>query len=1593
MAAQPSFVQQFYAVLRTLLKRLIRCVPFHLVTHRSQSGRSRRKWRSPLSSGHRDRPGHRHSRYSLLYPFLRYAQSVKHRDRRHQHPAIAGFVLPTVTLMLIVVVLTVAALVFRAYNHTSQIIGETQQRVIYNAATPAIDRARAKIETLFDTNRDNRYPGGVPAENYLTGMLRNDGSYNVTVLPGAPGNDLYTLPGETRVNLDGQTKAGEARGEDNAWAFRTDVNGDGTDDATVVYAIIMQTPPDATVASPGGGPNRSIPGSGIVSTSDRTKAQNLWVRTAPLSNRQRGNCGTIDTQTASVGQGWFQDLGNSSTLRKNFQIEALVIPDTATTRPSFVTLEMQHDRQLDRGNKWGAWFRNDLEVFPGAAFNWNGAMHTEGNLIIQPGGGGSFTAFLVSAQNSCLMSTPGSSEITVTNIPNPTADPTRTPDFIGGVLSGTVGSNSYGGSSNIHVWPALATGPSQTAALNTGSQSANSSKNPADMALDPVALLTRDVSLARNGDPSNRANVAPNWQGLPGNSRNPRIINRAEPKPYVDDLYRADDRWGPKPRYTDQIVLRGAGQQPGTLITSGNVSTSEDFATLVNNTPPTDNNANVGLDGYWERRALNEGARIIVGQRLELGNPYGWTPAKAVNTANTDPLKLDPLYPPDLAPMSHSQRQRRTLRDNQAAVQASAIYHAANPNGRNFPAACLASTSHPGSLGSLQNSIRFNTLNSGALLTDFFTGNGTNGWEFAAPAASETAFANAIAPGQPLGKALRNLAHFAGDYVSDAQHGAFPPTQENGTVHPYPTQTMWGNFSELRRTLARLDGGVAYINLSPADKTNLHTAACTLGMLAYSVDTLQGYDLGSSANAGNGSNPGLAMLGNKLFDLIDGKTNNGEVRNPATGNYFSFTGQNQPAANFETQGPQAYGDLPPETFVNALLTENIPGLSQSDKNALAILARTVIGKQQIDRDRIFGFKLGTVPPPATSSGYWASNGKTYKAQGQGGTDLTFPTSCDPESFPLNNSNNPVAQARQRIGLALAFCESSPRYPALFYVFPKESHDHDGAATPTAINANQGNEQPTNEPYISDPYIKTTLNGSYTYEVVGASANDLANVLLQPRAADFSDWVLPNSAPQNLTGANVSPNLIVAPNGSVRAVGFLERAIFNGREMMTTRVMDIDVGMLRSRGSVATSNQPWLPVSGIIYAFREDAVREDAIARPGGGTTTNVVNPSTPFDPPLTLTPEGIQTTTKQVDYLPDPDRRPHGFRLRNGAQVKRNDSFGIPVADNIRGLSFFTDNPVYIQGDFNLHQSGGDNAVSPILEEFTDLLANDYSNFYARNQRNTNFARPAGDRWRPSEILADAISIVSDSFCDGSIEDTFANPTASTYHNPAIGLWGPGCTGSTTSFSNQNRPTSSPTWVRENIGDTATIKTSAVKIDRNGRPLTSSGPYDGTYLAFGQDKPLMTAQDNTRVNAIVVSGIVPSRPNQAYGGLHNFLRFLEDWNGRWLRFNGSFLQLSFSNYATGPYDQDAWEPGAAPGGQELLEYYWPPNRAWGYDTALQLAPAGPAAARFVTASQTRNEFYSELAVSDAYMNQLCTAFNATPKGGVLAGAPATVPCL
>ena len=1516
-----------------------------------------------------------------------------------------GFILPTTILLLLVVSLSIGAITYRSFSRTNETIADRQQRVVYNAATPAIDRAKAKLEYMFNRERDNRLPSGIPPERTLVDMMLNDpnATYTQRLLPG--GDDPYTFPDdangaygpETRIDVDGDGT------NDNAWRYRADTDGDGEDDAWIAYSIIFQSPQNFN----------DLSDQRREAWEERANA--MQIRNAPLSNTNQANPACATNTGTQPEAGWFPDQSNTSIVRKNFQVSVYVLPDDRNSTVS--TLEFQQDREYSRGNKWGAWFRNDLEVFPGPQFNWNGAMHSEGSLIV---GNNRFDAFLISSPFSCLY-TRQASEVTVGNLEDADPNTAGNQPYLGQAMSGKVNSNRFENTNTFHLFVdgdnPIVNGDDTKLDRNSDSV-VNGQGGPAEYSLDPVILLTEDRSFARgfaDGDTSGAQDPLWNEQDR-AFVREGRIYQQSEDPPYVDDSYRADNRFGPNPRIGgvripqlgDPIDDDLTSQDGETTITQEDMIRTEALAGDTNA-------ANVGLDGYWERRADAEGLTLIVGQRLELGDNMGWG-GVANGTERTawaeeggeDAAELEPLRPWDACKAGsngrcHEARQRRTLIDNLAAVQSLAVYHFEDDS--DLPTACMALTVHPGTPATLANSATFQKLNLGnwggytnadLFVSDFFHGVGTNGWEYEVPEAAD------FAGGTPLMRALANLANFAGDPKGGSP--SFTPVQD-GEVHPYPSMAMWGDYSILRRILNSDDGGPAdpdfggYDNLSPADRATLHTAACTLGMLAYNIDYLLQFDYEDP-----GTRADLQKLSDYILHLYSDSADTPfqiggapiPLQNP--GRIFPGGRPNPESAGGNFDFYDDLARMTPDNIIAALrIWRGQGGLTpaqETELDEMIRLAEIIATREQIIRDLANGFDKGV--------------SRMQESKG-----------CNIEGF--RDGSVPPTDfygVAQTPGL-VALCSDYPKYPSLYAIFPgrdrSESQGSDRDKLRDVVDRDDWldyiedvNNRPdtyTEIDFGADELILPTGSG-----IVGDT--ELTEIALKP--LPLSEWVLPHEddGRDDTPAAQVVNHIKTCLDGScdyrygeqgdLVRIPFKDAAMMNGREMMTVRLLDLDLEMMKD---TAFSGNYWLPVNdndtgSVVYAFREDAASEGAIVRPSGGSWAACGNNNAlqnnlncrmqadekaykSIDPPLN---DENLISPKPVDYAPDPDRRPNGFRLRNGAIISRPNRAQ-------SGLTFVSDNPTYLQGDFNLHQDGPNGRR---LEEFRTLLQQNFGNFYNRDDLDPNFSRPDSDLWRPAEILADAITILPDNHCDGSIEDIFV--TAGNNGTPGNTGQKYNCdgNGNKTSFLNTNRPNSNPNvnnsvllpaaakgerWMRQNPLDLDSPI--IVSADGNGVKMTealtwagNSGEYGADdlnegYYRFQDNKQLIDARE-TRQNAVIVSGLIPSRPRQSYGGLHNFPRFVTKWPNLFI--SGSLLQLNFSRYATAPFDQSAWEPGDNPG-NELIKYYSPPNRRWGYDVGLQYAPSGPLASRFISAERTRNEFYNEPAADDPYMINLCEALD------------------
>ncbi|MGH8000885.1 MAG: hypothetical protein ACREPR_16025, partial [Brasilonema sp.] len=73
--------------------------------------------------------------------------------RRRRANMNAGFVLPTVAMVALVVVLMTTAILFRSFERSKHASNVRVNEAVMSAALPALSRAKAKIEQLFGDSR------------------------------------------------------------------------------------------------------------------------------------------------------------------------------------------------------------------------------------------------------------------------------------------------------------------------------------------------------------------------------------------------------------------------------------------------------------------------------------------------------------------------------------------------------------------------------------------------------------------------------------------------------------------------------------------------------------------------------------------------------------------------------------------------------------------------------------------------------------------------------------------------------------------------------------------------------------------------------------------------------------------------------------------------------------------------------------------------------------------------------------------------------------------------------------------------------------------------------------------------------------------------------------------------------------------------------------------------------------------------------------------------------------------------------------------------------------------------------------------------
>jgi hypothetical protein len=321
---------------------------------------------------------------------------------RRRGSANAGFLLPTVAMVTLVVVLLTTAILFRSFERSKNASNVRVNEAVLNAATPAIDRARAKLDALLE---DPTLPRGIPSDNALYDAIKKDKyrlgdetrlklALEINGISGFQTGDINNNgtpadPSDDFVNEDETLKT--------AWKYAVDTDNNGKKDTFTLYGIFFRTPPRNSAGE---------------FTRER-KA--LDARTPPMDNDSSNQQCNASGFSSLVGNSSWYKL-NSGNLGKSFFVYTVNVPitnlgtldntqyETYKGNKSVVALEFQQDRSRVPLANNAVFFENDLEVIVGnTELLLNGRVHTNGNFLVGAiNSGGNITFRQVSSKTSCF---------------------------------------------------------------------------------------------------------------------------------------------------------------------------------------------------------------------------------------------------------------------------------------------------------------------------------------------------------------------------------------------------------------------------------------------------------------------------------------------------------------------------------------------------------------------------------------------------------------------------------------------------------------------------------------------------------------------------------------------------------------------------------------------------------------------------------------------------------------------------------------------------------------------------------------------------------------------------------------------------------------------------------------------------------------------------------------------------------------------------------------------------------------------------------------------------------------------------------------
>jgi type II secretory pathway pseudopilin PulG len=295
-------------------------------------------------------------------------------------------------MVVLVVTLLTTAILFRSFDRSKNASNYRVNEVVLNAAAPALDRARAKLNRLFSAD-ETELPGNTPADDDIARVFEDN---------------EYTFGDETQLklvaDLDDNSNFEDNEKLKTAWKFPVDTDNNGVFDSFTLYGIYFRTPdtadnrdrgplearsmpqltgiPDGCAAGNGGGTGNGDNGWYPIGGQIK-KAFFTYVATVPITKDQKDDLDANGYKPNIPGDKFEIYTGNKG----------------------FSALEMQQDQARLALDNNAVWYEDDLIItdVPAGGFRLNGRIQANGNLMVgsKDTETGPITFYQVSSPYSC----------------------------------------------------------------------------------------------------------------------------------------------------------------------------------------------------------------------------------------------------------------------------------------------------------------------------------------------------------------------------------------------------------------------------------------------------------------------------------------------------------------------------------------------------------------------------------------------------------------------------------------------------------------------------------------------------------------------------------------------------------------------------------------------------------------------------------------------------------------------------------------------------------------------------------------------------------------------------------------------------------------------------------------------------------------------------------------------------------------------------------------------------------------------------------------------------------------------------------------